>query len=56
MGPMQGRLEGNRAVITGAGTGIGHASALRFAAEGAKVVVVGRRKEKVDETVTKIRD
>ena len=33
------RLEGKVAVITGAGSGIGRASARRFAAEGAKVVV-----------------
>src|SRR5260221_2448935 len=45
------RLEGRRAVITGAGSGIGRASALRFAREGASVLVVGRRKENTDETV-----
>lgn len=33
------RLKGKVAVITGAGSGIGRASALRFAAEGASVVV-----------------
>ncbi len=34
-----GRLEGKVAVITGAGGGIGRVAALRFAAEGARVVV-----------------
>jgi NAD(P)-dependent dehydrogenase (short-subunit alcohol dehydrogenase family) len=34
-----GRLEGKVAVITGAASGIGRASAIRFAAEGAHVVV-----------------
>ena len=34
-----GRLEGKVAVITGAGRGIGRATAIRFAAEGAAVVV-----------------
>ena len=32
------RLEGKRAIITGAGSGVGRASALRFAEEGASVV------------------
>jgi NAD(P)-dependent dehydrogenase (short-subunit alcohol dehydrogenase family) len=34
-----GRLDGKVAVITGAASGIGRASAIRFAAEGARVVV-----------------
>lgn len=44
------RLEGRRAIITGAGNGIGRASALRFAAEGALVMVVGRREAPLQET------
>jgi NAD(P)-dependent dehydrogenase (short-subunit alcohol dehydrogenase family) len=37
------RLEGKVAIVSGGGTGIGAATARRFAAEGARVVVTGRR-------------
>jgi len=37
---MSRRLDGKRAVITGAGLGIGRATALKFAAEGARVGVI----------------
>ena len=37
-------------VVTGAGTGIGRATALRFAAAGATVIANGRRIDKLDET------
>ena len=42
------RLDGRVAIVSGGGTGIGAATARRFAAEGAKVVVTGRRKEPLD--------
>jgi NAD(P)-dependent dehydrogenase (short-subunit alcohol dehydrogenase family) len=45
------RLSGKCAIVTGAGSGIGRASAIRFAQEGARVLVVGRSQENIDETV-----
>jgi len=49
------RHKGKVAIVTGGGTGIGHACAHRFAAEGARVVVAGRRLNKVEETAAEIR-
>ena len=46
-----GRLAGKIAVITGANSGIGLASARRFAAEGAQVVITGRRQPELDQAV-----
>jgi NAD(P)-dependent dehydrogenase (short-subunit alcohol dehydrogenase family) len=46
-----GRLEGKIAVVTGANSGIGLASAKRFAAEGAQVVITGRRQSELDKAV-----
>lgn len=43
------RLEGHHAVITGGGTGIGAAIARALGAEGAKLTLVGRRREKLEE-------
>ncbi|HLJ72419.1 MAG TPA: SDR family NAD(P)-dependent oxidoreductase, partial [Roseiarcus sp.] len=38
---MTGRLAGRKALIAGAGTGIGRATAERFAKEGAEIVLFG---------------
>lgn len=51
-----GILEGKRAIVTGAGSGIGRASALRFAREGARVMAVDRTAEAVEQTAAMIRD
>ncbi len=50
---MSGRLAGKVALITGAGSGIGRASALLFAAEGARVVL-GDKTEAVHETARRV--
>ena len=53
---MSKRLENKVALITGGGSGIGKASCLAFAREGAKVVVVDLKKETADATAKEIGD
>lgn len=49
------RFIGRTILITGGGTGIGKACALAFAAEGGKVIISGRRKAPLKETVEQIK-
>ena len=48
-------LGGKVALITGAGSGIGKATALLMGREGAKVVAISRTDEEVDQTVSEIK-
>ncbi len=48
------KLRGSAVVITGATSGIGRETALRFARSGARVVAAGRRKERLLELVSEI--
>ncbi|HOL22577.1 MAG TPA: SDR family oxidoreductase [bacterium] len=50
------KIKGKVAIITGAGTGIGRAIAVEFAKNGISVVCCGRRIEKLDETVSIIKE
>ena len=48
------KLDGKVAVVTGGNSGIGLATARRFAAEGAHVFITGRRKPELDAAVAQI--
>jgi NAD(P)-dependent dehydrogenase (short-subunit alcohol dehydrogenase family) len=51
---MSRRIEGKRAIITGAGMGMGRATAIRFAQEGAKVGLIDIEQAAVEETARTI--
>ena len=48
------KLAGQIAIVTGAGTGIGRSTAHMLAAEGAHVVLSGRRRAPLDVVATEI--
>ncbi len=49
-----GRLEGQVAIITGASSGMGRATALAFAAEGASVMLAARRQAELDKLAAEL--
>lgn len=50
------KLNGKIALVAGASSGIGAATALALAAEGATVAIAARRRQRLDDLATRIRD
>jgi meso-butanediol dehydrogenase/(S,S)-butanediol dehydrogenase/diacetyl reductase len=51
---MSERLKGKIGIITGAGSGIGRACAIAMAREGARVALIGRRKDRIEQVAHEI--
>jgi NADP-dependent 3-hydroxy acid dehydrogenase YdfG len=52
---MAGKLESKVALVTGASSGIGEATALALAAEGARVALAARRTDRLEDLVSRIK-
>ena len=53
---MSDRLKGKVGIVTGAGSGIGRACTIALASEGARVALVGRRRDRIEELANEIGD
>ena len=53
--PINTDLTGKKAVVTGGGKGIGKEIALRFAAEGADVLIMGRNPEALQHALSELK-
>src|SRR5256885_7154800 len=54
-GRLRRAVEGRTILVTGASSGIGEAAAIKLGAAGARVLLVARTEERLDEIVAKIR-
>jgi len=53
---LQLRLSNKVALITGSGTGIGQSIAKKFAENGANIIIMGRRKDPLEQTITTLKE